>query len=163
MVTLTSVWIFWKTYNQALLRPIPQFYECMELLLNLAWLLLALPAYWLWRDSRTAVRRFRPFYNLLALGCVLVVLFPVVSATDDLRAMRTEMEESCNSKRSIGESHGDRTATGKCQTQPALPSTVNLFIATEWGWYHPQASLVSTPAATTSPSLGRAPPGSSLI
>jgi len=134
----------------------------MELLLNLAWLLLALPAYWLWRDSGTTARRFRPSHSLLALGCMLIVLFPVVSATDDLRAMRPEMEESSNSKRSVCESHSDRTAAGKCHTQPAVRANANLFIATEWGWYQPQASLVSTPAATTSPSLGRAPPASAL-
>ena len=134
----------------------------MELLLNLAWLLLALPAYWLWRDSRTTARRFRPSHSLLALGCMLIVLFPVVSATDDLRAMRPEIEESSNSKRGVCESHSDRTAAGKCHTQPAVTANPNLFIASEWGWYHPQASLVPTPAATTSPSLGRAPPASSL-
>jgi len=93
---------------------------------------------------------------------MLIVLFPVVSATDDLRAMRPEMEESSNSKRSVCESHSDRTAAGKCHTQPAVRANANLFIATEWGWYQPQASLVSTPAATTSPSLGRAPPASAL-
>ena len=58
----------------------------MELLLNLAWLLLALPAYWLWRDSRTTASRFRPSHSLLALGCMLIVLFPVVSATDYVKA-----------------------------------------------------------------------------
>ncbi len=64
----------------------------MELLLNLAWVLLALPGYWLWRravDSRHASSR----QCLLALGCALVLLFPVISATDDLHAMRAEMEE----------------------------------------------------------------------
>jgi hypothetical protein len=67
----------------------------MELLLNLAWLLLALPAFWLWRDARSvrAGRGFTPLQCLLALGCILVILFPVVSATDDLRAMSTEIEE----------------------------------------------------------------------
>jgi len=133
----------------------------MELLLNLAWLLLALPAYWLWRDSRTTASRFRPSHSLLALGCMLIVLFPVVSATDDLSAMRPEMEESSNSKRAICESHSDRTAAGKCHAQPAVTAKANLFIATERGWYHPHASLVSTQVATTSLSLGRAPPASS--
>ena len=62
----------------------------MELLLNLFWLLLAMPAYWLWRYSRTAPqrRKFNALQCFLALGCLLVILFPVVSASDDLRAMR---------------------------------------------------------------------------
>jgi len=66
----------------------------MELLLNLAWMLLAVPAYWLWRrDARSRMaRRITALQCLLALGCVLVLLFPVISASDDLHAMRAEME-----------------------------------------------------------------------
>jgi len=65
----------------------------MELLLNLAWLLLAVPACWLWRVSRREGARcnFSASQCLLVLGCVLVILFPVVSATDDMCAMRAEM------------------------------------------------------------------------
>lgn len=129
----------------------------MELLLNLAWLLLALPAYWLWRDARTASRRFRPSHSLLALGCMLVVLFPVISATDDLRAMRAEMEESPSSKRNISQSSSDRSA-GKCHPQLALTQCTISFVATEWGWYHPLASLVSLPTAAVVSSPERAPP-----
>jgi hypothetical protein len=70
----------------------------MELLLNLAWLLLALPAYWLWRRG---TRAFSSLQCLLALGCVLVLLFPVISASDDLHAMRAEMEDSSISKRAV--------------------------------------------------------------
>lgn len=71
----------------------------MELLLNLAWLLLAMPAYWLWRrpDKHPA----SSLQCLLTLGCALVLLFPVVSATDDLHAMRPEMEESSLIKRAL--------------------------------------------------------------
>ena len=84
----------------------------MELLLNLAWLLLALPAFWLWRGSRTAraAASSAPLQCLLALACMLVILFPVVSATDDLRAMRTEMEESPASKRAIRQASHDKTS-----------------------------------------------------
>jgi hypothetical protein len=68
----------------------------MELTLNLLWLLLVLPAIWIWRGAspegvsgeRQSLRR------LLVLGCVLMALFPVLSATDDLQAMRPEMEEA---------------------------------------------------------------------
>lgn len=130
----------------------------MELLLNLAWLLLALPAYWLWRDSRTASRKFRPSHRLLALGCMLVILFPVISATDDLRVMRTEMEESPNSKRSISQSSHERPSAGKYNPQTALTSSTNFFVATEWGWFRPLAPLVSLPTATIFSSPGRAPP-----
>src|SRR5215831_12850116 len=90
----------------------------MELLLNLAWLLLALPAYWLWRE-RGAMRK-SGFQCLLALGCLLVVLFPVISATDDLQAMRTEMEESSGaSKRTLRQASGEKSNFSSGQN-PAL-------------------------------------------
>jgi hypothetical protein len=83
----------------------------MELLLNLAWMLLVLPAYWLWRQDRDAraVRRVSSVQCLLALGCALVLLFPVISASDDLHVMRAEMEES-NSKRTVRQAAGDKAS-----------------------------------------------------
>lgn len=68
----------------------------MELFLNIFWLLLALPALWVWRYEKARAARANAFAQLgplLILGCVLVLLFPVVSATDDLQAMRLEMED----------------------------------------------------------------------
>ena len=69
----------------------------MELLLNLIWVLLAVPAFWLWRHEAVPARRNRylsPLRIVLVLGFVLLLLFPVISATDDLRAMQPETEES---------------------------------------------------------------------
>lgn len=96
----------------------------MELLLNLAWLLLALPAYYVWRDSRCAHarRKVSSAQCIFALGCMLVVLFPVVSATDDLHAMRAELEESPSSKRSICQRGSDKPSFWKWQAQPSIAS-----------------------------------------
>jgi len=71
----------------------------MELFLNLCWLSLLLPAYLLWLrlTSSNALTRNRvvsPFVFVSVLGCALVLLFPVISASDDLHAIRPEMEES---------------------------------------------------------------------
>lgn len=78
----------------------------MELFLNLCWLSLLLPAFLLWRrrtGSTGLSRRVRglerrseqrPVIFIGVLGCALILLFPVISATDDLHAMRPEMEES---------------------------------------------------------------------
>jgi hypothetical protein len=84
----------------------------MELSLNLAWLLLGLPAYWLWRRSAEArvARRFSSLQALLALGCVLVLLFPVISASDDLHVMRAEMEDSSISKRTVRHAGSDKSS-----------------------------------------------------
>jgi hypothetical protein len=104
----------------------------MELLLNLAWVLLALPAYWLWRrdDEARLARRVTPLQCLLALGCVLVLLFPVISASDDLHAMRAEMEESATSKRTVRQASSDKNSgwVNRLQGFPAaVASAVRLF------------------------------------
>lgn len=136
----------------------------MELLLNLAWLLLALPAYWLWRGSRavSADRKFKSLQCLLALGCLLVILFPVVSATDDLCAMRSEIEESPASKRSVRQASNDKAPAWKWQSPPALAGTAKSLIVNDNDeGRRPLLSLpVSVPAAPAIQRAGRAPPAS---
>ena len=99
----------------------------MELLLNLAWLLLAVPAYCLWRGSRNpAMRRESSArQSLLALGCLLVVLFPVISATDDMHALGAEIEESPGNKRGVRHASLDRSPVWnfQLQTPPSLLAT----------------------------------------
>lgn len=85
----------------------------MELLLNFLWLFLMLPAYWVWRHEEPVLQAVRPRHSwrgLLLLSCILMLLFPVVSATDDLHAMRRDMEESSSGKwtESGGKSHRGR-------------------------------------------------------
>lgn len=128
----------------------------MELLLNLAWVLLALPAYWLWRDSSTASRKFRPSHCLLALGCALVVLFPVISATDDLHAMRAEMEESPNGKRGGCQAGSDKSSASRSPAQPALNVASTSFSAGDWVWCEVPSVGVS---AATIPHIVRATRG----
>lgn len=81
----------------------------MELLLNLVWVLLLLPGYAIWRQGRTRGRD-RSFgdaaRSLLVLGCLMVLLFPVISVTDDLQAARPEMEEG-QSKGSVRHASGE--------------------------------------------------------
>jgi hypothetical protein len=99
----------------------------MELVLNLVWLTLALPAFWLWRRKSVFAQghgrfdRVRPF---LLLGCVLMLLFPVVSATDDLHAMRQEMEESSPSKRVVKQAINDKS-TARLSNGGALPAVIS--------------------------------------
>ena len=81
----------------------------MELLLNLIWLLLALPAIWIWRREPCQSSRSIRVHHFLVLGCVLILLFPVVSASDDLNAMRPEMEESSPSKRMVRQAAGEKS------------------------------------------------------
>jgi hypothetical protein len=132
----------------------------MELLLNLAWLLLALPAYWLWSNSRNrAGRQFTSLQCLLTLGCVLVILFPVISATDDLRAMRAEMEESPASKRSLRQTTTEKASpwNSRPQTQPAIMVAFVPFVP--GAEFHVLPSFTSfSVSATPLAHTGRAPP-----
>jgi len=137
-----------------------------ELLLNLAWVLLAVPAYRLWRNSTPANRRrgFTSLQCLLALGCALVLLFPVISATDDLHAMRAEMEESPASKRSMRQASNEKGPIPQTtlQSPPALLTGISSFLPmTDFGVvFHHAISLL--PAAPSLLNAGRAPPARSL-
>jgi hypothetical protein len=136
----------------------------MELLLNLAWLLLALPAFWLWARSRSGStgRKFSALHCLLALGCLLVLLFPVISATDDLRAMRTEMEESPASKRNLRQSSTDKSSAWKSQNPPALVSSTIPFLTNDVVWLQCATPFLSISAAPAIERAARAPPSSLL-
>lgn len=83
----------------------------MELLLNLLWLLLALPAFFVWRRQsgfwRVAGKQCHS-RSFVLLGCLLTLLFPVVSASDDLHPQSAEIEESGAFKRTVKQSPGIR-------------------------------------------------------
>jgi len=70
----------------------------MELLLNTIWLLVAIEAFLFWRPARykgtPTVRDHNNSFGILALACALVLLFPVISLTDDLHAEQAAMEDS---------------------------------------------------------------------
>ncbi len=66
----------------------------MELVLNLAWMVLATLTYWLWisyAPQKGADRRTQ----LIALALVILILFPVISVTDDLSMAQNPAETDC--------------------------------------------------------------------
>src|SRR5579862_9001227 len=66
----------------------------MEFFLNLCWSLLATSAAWMWwRQSGQRHRLARRIAGLIAVGCALILLFPIISESDDLHAFRPEMED----------------------------------------------------------------------
>src|SRR5579864_4929423 len=94
----------------------------MELLLNLLWLLLVIPAFWIWRRQDRSLGSLR---CLLVLTCGVVVLFPVVSANDDVQAMQPEMVESSPLKSALKQ----RTIEKACgQNQFHKSSAILTFI-----------------------------------
>ena len=102
----------------------------MELLLNLFWMLLALPAYLVWRNQSSGQRSFARLHNRsgMLLGCVLLLLFPVVSATDDMHALRTELEESSFSKQiKNADDHKSSPWLGNSDAPSAQPGSFAAF------------------------------------
>jgi hypothetical protein len=68
----------------------------MELLLNLVWFFLAAVALYAWGCR---LNHPQAQLRLVVLLCLLALLFPVISATDDLHAMNSEMEDSTSVRR----------------------------------------------------------------
>jgi hypothetical protein len=134
----------------------------VELLLNLVWLLLALPAYWLWRERVADSNRhgFSSRQGLLALGCLLVLLFPVISATDDLHAMRAEVEEPGTSKRSVRHASQDKASVkvGTLHNPPAILENASAFALNRDSWHELLTVSYSLLAAPSILRAGRAPP-----
>jgi len=112
----------------------------MELILNLIWVMLAVSALcaWGWRRSHP---QSRP--HLIALVCLLALLFPVISATDDLSALRSEMEDSSPSKRSL-----KQAVTGKAVWQQTIHNPPALLVSTFAGQPRGETSKVAIPAPT---------------
>ena len=67
----------------------------MELFLNLCWLALLLPACLFWQQCVSADRRLRTSLVVIGtLACALILLFPVISASDDMLALGPASEEA---------------------------------------------------------------------
>jgi hypothetical protein len=138
----------------------------VELLLNLAWLLLALPACWLWRRGAgvRSTRGVNSLQCLLALASALVLLFPVISASDDLHAMRAEMEDSSTSKRTVRQAIGDRNSAwvNRLQGPPALVASAVPLVTPEVRLLEASVTCGSPVASPCVFYGSRAPPSSLL-
>lgn len=136
----------------------------MELLLNLLWLMLALPAVLIWRCQPpsplcSGKQRSRSF---ILLGCLLALLFPVVSATDDLHPISAEIEESGPFKRTVKQSPSlkspacsyDGGRAARLAHAASFPSKNDLFEAvSEYLPVLPRQTLVSAIADRAPPEV----------
>jgi hypothetical protein len=134
----------------------------MELFLNLCWLSLLLPAWLLWRQrisSTGSVNPGRgqagsPLVFVCALGCALILLFPVISASDDLHAMRPEMEESKRASRHCGcTSHAPAHASPSILLSSVLLTPEFAHVGTVLSFASRTLGIFFAPAPA-----GRAPP-----
>lgn len=87
---------------------------------------------------------------------MLVVLFPVVSATDDLHALCAAVEESPISKRNVRQSSSAKAAPA--QGQQALVSTADFSPTQTEFWYQSPSLLHVFPSTPVVDEFGRAPP-----
>lgn len=142
----------------------------MELFLNLCWLSLLLPAWLLWRQRTSSTGSAnpgqssgaRPLVFVCALGCALILLFPVISASDDLHAMRPEMEESKRASRHSSHcactSHAPAYASQPSLLTAALPTPQFAQAGNVLPFESRTFGIFSAPAPA-----GRAPPLDRLV
>jgi len=132
----------------------------MELLLNLLWLALALPAVLIWR--RQPASRWssgKPSRSFVLLGCLLALLFPVVSASDDLHPISAEIEESGPFKRTVKQSPSIKSPACSYDGGTARPAQVASFRPENDASGTVSEDLRVRPRQTPARSIaGRAPP-----
>jgi hypothetical protein len=93
---------------------------------------------------------------------LLVLLFPIISATDDVHAMRAEMEEPGASKRSVRQAPQDKFSVSRLHNSPAILENAGAFALSCDGW---RESVIASSSPFAVPSIlraGRAPPVFSL-
>jgi len=133
----------------------------MELLLNLIWLAVAAGALVAFarRRRRSAWLAQVPYGKaLVALACVVVLLFPVISASDDLHPAQAVVEDA--SKRlqlAIAPLHLLRTSP-PLSMLPAMLALCLMFGLVAVRWLQPAALTDRVLDSATIPSAGRAPP-----
>jgi hypothetical protein len=93
----------------------------MEILLNVLWLLVsaAIAGIWL-AQSRKRHRWLGPGLQALALVCIAIFLFPVISATDDLQATAVAIETPGKKNPNKTTENGWRPSVTGSSIPPAL-------------------------------------------
>jgi hypothetical protein len=142
----------------------------MELTLNAAWLLIAVSSCML-IGRRIISRRLEgssvagSVVSVIALGCVLAILFPVISLSDDLQEMQAAVVEVSPSRVAIKKFAGNDTPSPgkKLHPAPFLISTIQMEFSLE----NRGAKLTPGLAGSLSDSclcpLCRAPPASDAL
>jgi len=147
--------LFWQIFIRIRLRVLFE----MEIFLNLCWLFLVVPALLTWRQQERSCREpgHASLLRLGALGCALVLLFPVISASDDLHAVRQEMEESSCKLKAGASAKGSPIAI--FHLAAAVPARTT-FVSPDEGvpGAVPASASVRSLLCPFGPSHGRAPP-----
>jgi hypothetical protein len=132
----------------------------MELFLNLVWLLLAVATVLFWSSLCPIRRNHRSLsHGLIVLGCVMTLLFPVISMTDDLLAQQVAMEDASATTKRLVKS-GERVKVLLNQRHVPAVLLFSLPGRGQWRVLGQVAPAVDPLAAMIPPphSSGRAPP-----
>ncbi len=137
----------------------------METVLNLIWLVVALTGVWLWRfrwaRSRQNSHRWVPT-ECIAMVCVLALLFPVISLSDDLHPEILAVDSSSGKRSSAHLLAGSPHPHDAGQASSQHPGVAILPTGIATQILHTTASAfdltISTAIAWSSISSGRSPP-----
>jgi beta-lactamase regulating signal transducer with metallopeptidase domain len=133
----------------------------MELLLNLVWVTLALMALSIFvRRRRKSVGTAQVPYTqaLLALACTLVLLFPIVSASDDLHPTQAVLEDATKRLHQVVAPLQHAQGNAPAGLLPVLLSLWLLGSLIVVQWRHPEAMVALRIVRECVPRAARAPP-----
>lgn len=138
----------------------------MELFLNTLWLAFALLAFGMClRQRRFALEigREEITRSVLALGCALVLFFPIISLTDDLHFNPQMMEES-SSRKQIRDA-ANAKAGASSHHAPSFTLAAVPVLGEAHAMATPLAPVASLPPAMglKASASGRAPPATFLL
>jgi hypothetical protein len=125
----------------------------MELLLNLVWVLIGGLALWSFLGSSSMGQK-RFLFALVALFCAILLLFPAISASDDLHIQAFVSEDSSASKWLLS---AVQTSPIEYWATLLLAILLALFRRSFW-FIHKTKSILRLSALFDRPVLGRAPP-----
>ncbi len=133
----------------------------MELLLNLVWIAMALAAFSALLRKRSTVPRLPgvTYSNaLLALACALVLLFPVVSASDDLHPTQAVLEDATKRMQQVVAPYQHGESGSFTAMLPALLAIYLMFALIALLAWRPIAYEARVISREYSPHDGRSPP-----
>jgi len=133
----------------------------MELLLNLVWVALALTALWAFlrrRRSCSWTARVPYLKALLALACGLVLLFPVVSASDDLHPAQAVLDDASKRSHQLVLPLQQAQSSAPAGMLPVLLAVFLLCSLLVLQWRQPDVRVARVLVSDLLPRIGRAPP-----
>jgi hypothetical protein len=132
----------------------------MELLLNLIWVTLGMGAFLtlMWRRPQSSLGGLPYHRALLTLACVLLLLFPIVSVSDDLHPTQALLEEA---PKRIQHFVSPLQAAHSSYSLPMLSMLLTLSVwcaPAAWQLWPPLESSTHALSGYRFSSHGRAPP-----